>query len=319
VAPEGYGIIEQVPDTKARRSLILVSKILQNLANQVEFGSKEDYMCIMNSFITGNMVAMTTFVDQLANPPPPTKKAKIQPSKDLISGSLNSLYSQLMFYKEKIFKLWEADPSKTFLAKKLEAALRKFPHKNKRKKIVEVTVQHEVALKAVHKELKQRVEDAARARAALANRPARALSSLTLQPSKSIPTPSSPLSRSPSFVSVTPSTLSPPLAFTLPTSSLSPSRSPPTPSVDLTAVLIETVVGLRATLEEERKKARELEEKVIEEEKKIEKEAEAMFQKEYRAKVLEFKETLETIKSYKEQLLVRPDLAAEFKSLRLVP
>ncbi len=35
VAPEGYGLSEQVPDTKARRSLILVSKILQNLANQV--------------------------------------------------------------------------------------------------------------------------------------------------------------------------------------------------------------------------------------------------------------------------------------------
>ncbi len=36
---------------KSRRSLVLISKVLQALANDVEFGEKEPYMIVMNNFL----------------------------------------------------------------------------------------------------------------------------------------------------------------------------------------------------------------------------------------------------------------------------
>lgn len=287
VAPEGFGLSDIVPDPKARRSLILVSKILQNLSNQVEFGAKEEYMYIMNPFITGNMDAMAKFVDELANPSVPAKKMRIIPPKEPEDGeSLNSLYNQIMLLNEKISKTWggDPDPGKRMLYLKLQRALSEFPHKDKKKKVID-TVQHGVALKAVHKELKQRVEIAMRARASLTLTASEAQAALS-QGAVDTPTP----------------------------------QQVPLPSgEDEVAQLIDAVAALKERLEEERKKARDLEEKVIAEEKKIEKEAEQRFQREYKSKVQEFKDMLDVLKNYKEQLLARPDLAAEFKNLRLLP
>jgi hypothetical protein len=45
--------------------LILITKVLQNLSNDVEFGSKEPYMAKMNDFIQSNRVKLAAFYDQL--------------------------------------------------------------------------------------------------------------------------------------------------------------------------------------------------------------------------------------------------------------
>ncbi len=138
--------------------------------------------------------------------------------------------------------------------------------------------------------------------------------------------PSSPLPVAPN--SPTPTQLVHARANSSPTQSPSSSTSslpPPTQDTltptppDETAKLIEEVVRLRAALEAEKQKSRELEEKVIAEEKKIEKEAEALFHQRYKKKVQQIKDMLELLKQYKDQLLARPDLAAEFKSLRIGP
>uniref|UniRef100_A0A8C4QJF6 RAS p21 protein activator 1 n=1 Tax=Eptatretus burgeri TaxID=7764 RepID=A0A8C4QJF6_EPTBU len=50
----------------AARTLLLVAKSLQNLANLVEFGAKEAYMEGVNPFIIQNKQRMITFLDQLA-------------------------------------------------------------------------------------------------------------------------------------------------------------------------------------------------------------------------------------------------------------
>lgn len=52
-APESY-FREDPPDPYIRRQLILLSKILQNLANDVQFGGKEQFMAPLNPFITDN-------------------------------------------------------------------------------------------------------------------------------------------------------------------------------------------------------------------------------------------------------------------------
>jgi hypothetical protein len=53
------------PSEKSRRSLILLSKVLQNLANSVEFGEKEAYMLKTNPFIMSNQKGMFEFLDAL--------------------------------------------------------------------------------------------------------------------------------------------------------------------------------------------------------------------------------------------------------------
>ena len=58
--------IDSVPG-KARRTLILISKVVQNIANNVEFeGSKEPYMVIMNPIIIECQQSMCDFEDAIA-------------------------------------------------------------------------------------------------------------------------------------------------------------------------------------------------------------------------------------------------------------
>jgi len=56
----------------ARRNLILVSKVLQNVANGITFGSKERYMVSTNSLIQRSLPRMHAFFDEFASPEDPT-------------------------------------------------------------------------------------------------------------------------------------------------------------------------------------------------------------------------------------------------------
>jgi len=67
-SPEAYGITEEPPSASSRRLLILITKVLQNLSNDVEFGSKEPYMTKMNDFIQSNRGKLAAFYDKLVKP-----------------------------------------------------------------------------------------------------------------------------------------------------------------------------------------------------------------------------------------------------------
>ena len=54
------------PPMKAARAFTLIAKTLQNLANLVEFGWKEEYMKDMNVFIVENLVNMKGFLDKIS-------------------------------------------------------------------------------------------------------------------------------------------------------------------------------------------------------------------------------------------------------------
>jgi len=71
VAPESYGMLPwgSVPSQKARRNLILLSKLLQNLSNGVEFGVKEPHMRIVNSFVTENRELMNDWFTAITKDP----------------------------------------------------------------------------------------------------------------------------------------------------------------------------------------------------------------------------------------------------------
>jgi hypothetical protein len=65
LAPEANGLYGGSLSEKERRLLILVSKVLQNLANGVDFGNKEPYMQDFNSFIHENVPHVHKFFDKL--------------------------------------------------------------------------------------------------------------------------------------------------------------------------------------------------------------------------------------------------------------
>jgi ankyrin repeat protein len=71
LTPEAYGLLPNglVPGPAARRNLTLITKLLQNLSNNVEFGSKEQFMVPMNVFIERNRDRMTQYLTELARDP----------------------------------------------------------------------------------------------------------------------------------------------------------------------------------------------------------------------------------------------------------
>ncbi|KAM0278007.1 hypothetical protein ACHAO9_012333, partial [Fusarium lateritium] len=69
VAPEVEGLVATAPSKEMRRGLLLIAKVIQNLANNVLFGAKEPYMFPLNDFLTQNIYHVTTFLREISVPP----------------------------------------------------------------------------------------------------------------------------------------------------------------------------------------------------------------------------------------------------------
>eukprot|EP00026_Physarum_polycephalum_P011748 Phypoly_transcript_11991.p1 GENE.Phypoly_transcript_11991~~Phypoly_transcript_11991.p1 ORF type:complete len:368 (+),score=28.48 Phypoly_transcript_11991:152-1105(+) len=68
LSPKLFGLAQDHPDTKTERTLKLVVKIIQNIANLVQFEEKEDYMKCMNPFIQEHLPLMKNFIDSISKP-----------------------------------------------------------------------------------------------------------------------------------------------------------------------------------------------------------------------------------------------------------
>ncbi|KAJ3034329.1 hypothetical protein HDV00_005184 [Rhizophlyctis rosea] len=73
LGPKLFGIIDEYVDPKTSRTLTLLAKTLQTLANLVNFGPKESYMMELNGFIGENLDRMKVYIDGLA-----TKEAVVK-------------------------------------------------------------------------------------------------------------------------------------------------------------------------------------------------------------------------------------------------
>ncbi|KAH9893762.1 hypothetical protein F4778DRAFT_772513 [Xylariomycetidae sp. FL2044] len=69
VAPEAERLVNTPPSKEMRRGLLLIAKVIQNLANNVLFGAKEPYMYPLNDFLTQNIYKVTTFLREISVPP----------------------------------------------------------------------------------------------------------------------------------------------------------------------------------------------------------------------------------------------------------
>ncbi|KAI9809635.1 MAG: hypothetical protein M1825_000067 [Sarcosagium campestre] len=68
VAPDSEGLVNSVPTKEMRRGLLLIAKVVQNLANNVLFGAKEPYMYSLNDFLVENIYKVTTFLREISAP-----------------------------------------------------------------------------------------------------------------------------------------------------------------------------------------------------------------------------------------------------------
>jgi neurofibromin 1 len=72
VSPEAEGLVKlsHPQPREFRRGQLIVTKVIQNLANNVLFGAKETYMIILNDFLTSNIYKVTNFLREMSNLPP---------------------------------------------------------------------------------------------------------------------------------------------------------------------------------------------------------------------------------------------------------
>ncbi|ORY04201.1 hypothetical protein K493DRAFT_311429 [Basidiobolus meristosporus CBS 931.73] len=62
VAPETHNLVASFDNKEIRRGLLLITKVIQNLANNVLFGTKESFMITLNDFLTSNIHKVSNFL-----------------------------------------------------------------------------------------------------------------------------------------------------------------------------------------------------------------------------------------------------------------
>jgi len=66
LGPKLFGIIDEYIEPKISRTLTLIAKTIQNLANLIHFGEKEPYMMDMNTFIDSQITSMKKYINTVS-------------------------------------------------------------------------------------------------------------------------------------------------------------------------------------------------------------------------------------------------------------
>jgi len=130
IAPHSYGLLltpdrknPVVPNDNLQRQLILLGKVLQNLANGVLFGKKEPFMISMNDFITNNLPAINDWMDTVSSGNSSFHEQPTSVPQKVVSDSYSFLASHVRTNMNKIRSALDSQGAPADLAQRLEAVV----------------------------------------------------------------------------------------------------------------------------------------------------------------------------------------------------